>query len=462
MAYSLVEAGTFTVADGATVTAGSSNNLDTVTPGSGNTQQGENTSPYISSTFLRFTQGGANQNNSWWDWGSGITDPGSVMNVRYQTTPSATTTIIRDFDGVAGAGTVMRSIGITTTSKLQAIEVGPTNVNQSVSSTASLSAGTWYTLVERYVLATGAYTLTAYPQGSTTPAATVSMTMQTGYSFRSRRIGISTASSGIGNLDMDFAKFEIGSGGFAPRPDIVIAAPVVTPSAAIDRTASTSVSVGATAAVSGDTISTMTGAFTILPSGVSAPALTGTATGTGTASASLTQTFTPTVAGWYGWTATATGASSALSGTGLQMIYVAPVVGDPVPKRGATTSGYTNVGGAANLAAALGDSNDATYAESPSGPTSAAYVDEFYGPYGMSGIKYNPKLIKVGADAMTVTVYLYKSNQSLASTGSAIYSQVVTVTTSASTPDVVADGTALAALSQADRRELCWRTIGVV
>lgn len=459
MAYALVEQGVFSVADGATVVAGTANNLDTVTAGSGNTVQGENTSPYINATFMRCTQGGANQNNSWYDWGSGETDPCWIWNFRYQNAPSATTVIGRDFNGIAGAGTILKSMLITTTNKFQVGEQSPT---QTVSSTASLTPGQWYTVVERYVVATGAYTAFVYAQNSLTVAASVSMTMATGYSFRSRRIGISTASSGIGNLDFDYANFTIGNGGTGPRPDISFSAPVVTADADLDRVAGASAATHASAAVSGDTIATLTAAFTSLPPGVSAPSLSGTATGTGTASANLTSTFTATVAGWYGVTFTATSTSGALVHTDLQMVYVSPVVGDPVPKRSVSTVGYSNIGGAGSLFAALGDSNDATYAESPSSPSVAAYVDEFYGPYGMTGMKYNPKLVKDGADPMTVTVKLYKSNQAGVATGSALYTQNVTVTTSASTPDVIADGTALAALSQADRREVCWRTTGAI
>lgn len=461
MAYSAVETGSFSVANGVTVVAGTNNTLDTVTPGAGNTITGNNSVPFITATHMRQTQAAPTITNlAWWDWGSAITDPGMYLAHRWQTTPATTTNIGRFFDGIAGAGTNLMSIAITSTGKLQVVESAGALLN--VTSTASLSANTWYAFLIRYVVGTGAFTMNAYTQGSTTVAATVSGTMATGYSFRSYRFAVGTASSGMGYLDTDFGVAQIGSGGFAPRADVSISAPTVTADAAIDRVASASVSVHASASVSGDLISTLTGAFTVLPPGVTAPTLTGSATGTGTTSANLTQTFTPTVAGWYGWTATATGSSSGLSSTGLQMVYVSPVVGDPVPVRSVTSVGYSNIGGAASLLAALTDANDATLAESPSSPTGTSRVDVFMGPYGASGIKFNPKGVKVGADVTTRTVALYKSTQAGVRTGSPVYSTSYTLSTTAATPDVIVDGAGLAALSTADRREVCWSISDVV
>lgn len=455
MVYALVEAGAFSVANTVAVVAGTNNNLDTVVTGTGNTTTGSNATTYLSSTFMRQTQGTpfTNQNNAWWDWGSGLTDYGMRWSMRIQALPSTTTSVRRFFDGIAGAGTVIGGLAITSTGKLQYVET-PTGL--SVTSTASISIGQWYTIQKRYIGTTGALTINAYAQGSTTVAASISMTVATGYSARSCRIGVSTASSGMGYLDTDFNQDEIGSGGTPGRPDVALSAPTVTADAAIDRVASASVSVHASAGVSGDLVDTFTGAFTTLPPGATAPTLSGTATGLGTTSASLTQTFTPTVAGWYVWTASAHGASSGQTTTDTQAIYVSPTVGNPVPVRSVTSVGYSNIGGAANLLAALTDANDTTLAESPSAPNGTSRIDIFMGPYGSSGIKFNPKSIKVGSDAVTRTVACYKSTQAGVRTGSAVYSTTFTLSTSAATPDVIVDGTGLAALSTADRREICW------
>lgn len=66
------------------------------------------------------------------------------------------------------------------------------------------------------------------------------------------------------------------------------------------------VTVTSTATDTDGTISAHAGAFTVLPIGVTAPALSGSASGLGTATSTLSQTFTPTVPGRYVWKPTAT------------------------------------------------------------------------------------------------------------------------------------------------------------
>ncbi len=446
------EGGTNTT-DVSTANSGGASGLaySSVTPGAGNTTKYDSTDVYLGTMSIKATQGTpfTAQNNTWWDWGTGLTDPGGRFAYKWDAASAIPSTAVRRwFNGINGAGTILVSMGITSTGKLQIIETN--NANQVAESTASLSAATWYTFLWRYVQATGVFTINAYTKGSTTVAATVTMNMLTGYSFRSDRRGLSTANSGMGALHWDDE--EIGTGGFAGRNDVAVSAPTANTDADIDRTAGTTVTVHGVAGVSGDQISALTGSFTILPAGVSAPALTGTATGLNTANADLSQTFTPPAAGWYGWTLDATGSSTGQHGTDTQMIYVSPVVGNAVPLRSVNSVGYVNVGGAASLLIAATDSSDATYAESPPSPVGTSYIEYRFGPYGSSGIKFNPRGVKVGADATTRTVALYKNTG-----GAPVYTTSFVLSTTAAAPDVIVDGAGLAQLSTVDRRELVWR-----
>jgi hypothetical protein len=423
-----------------------------VTPGTGNTTTFDTTDVYLGTVSYKATQGSpfTAQNNTWWDWGVGITDPGGRFAKKWDAASAIPSTVVhRWFNGANGAGTILASMGITSTGKLQIVETN--NANQVVDSTGTLSASTWYTFLWRYVETTGVFTINAYAKGSTTVAATVTMNMLTGYSFRSDRRGVSTANSGMGALHWDDE--EIGQGGFAGRNDVAVSAPTISPDAAIDRVASASITVHANASVAGDLISAFTGSFTSIPAGASAPALTGTATGLNSSSASLTQTFTPSVPGWYTWTATATGSSTGQTGTGSQVVYVSPVVGQAVPLRSVNSVGYVNVGGAVSLAAAATDGLDTTYAESPQSPNGTSYVEYRMGPYGSSGIKFNPRGVKVGADATTRTVSLYKTSNLT----TPVYTTSFVLSTTIAAPDVIVDGTGLAQLSTVDRRELVWR-----
>jgi hypothetical protein len=443
--------------NGTPVSAGNSGGASglaysSVVAGTGNTVIFDNTDVYLGTLSYKATQGSpfTAQNNTWWDWGAGLTDPGGRFAKKWDAASAIpATTLHRWFNGANGAGTILATFNVTSSGRMQIIDGAGVQISESAS--AALSAGTWYTFLWRYDVATGIFTLTAYAKGSTTVSATATLNLATGLAFRSDRRGISTASSGMGALHWDDE--EIGTGGYPGRNDVAVSAPTVAPAAGIDRVASTSVTVQATASVAGDLISAMTGSFTSLPPGVSAPALTGSATGLGTSNASLTQTFTPPAPGWYTWTADATGSSTGQHGVGSQTVYVSPIVGQQVPLRSVNSVGYVNVGGAASLQVAATDSNDATYAESPASPNGASYIEYRMGPYGSSGIKFNPRGVKVGADVTTRTVSLFKTTNLT----TPVYTESYVLSTTASAPDIIVNGNGLAQLSTIDRRELVWR-----
>jgi len=88
----------------------------------------------------------------------------------------------------------------------------------------------------------------------------------------------------------------------------------------------------------------------------------------------LSRTFTPTVAGVYTFRLTATDNLGTSSSDDVQ-VTVRGVQATPSTLV-SNAGGWTNQGGASSLVAALADSSDATYAETPDNPSAAAHVVE--------------------------------------------------------------------------------------
>lgn len=207
-------------------------------------------------------------------------------------------------------------------------------------------------------------------------------------------------------VNIDDVSFNAG-GTTEIGPNNTSSAPAVTPGGTQYVQAGTSVTLTATGTDSDGTVTTLTGAFTASPG--TAPTLSGGASGTGTATASLTQTCTPTDPGTYVWTATATDNSS-LTGTGATTMYVYPASNADTNIVSVTGSSWANTGGAASLAAAVTDANDATYAKSPDGPN-GELLTITCGPIGAGSLDFYLKgKTTASSPTVTRTVKVYKSD----------------------------------------------------
>lgn len=132
------------------------------------------------------------------------------------------------------------------------------------------------------------------------------------------------------------------------------------------------VNAGADQTVAVSTLTTLTRTATDSDGTVASTAWTQTAGPAITLSApsAASTTFTPTVAGIYTFQCQVTDNGGA-TGTDSVTIYVTSTTGLPVTTI-SNPGGYTNVGGAATVEAAVADSSDSTYLQSPDAPAGAA------------------------------------------------------------------------------------------
>lgn len=122
--------------------------------------------------------------------------------------------------------------------------------------------------------------------------------------------------------------------------------------------------------------------------------------------------------------------------------FVSPASGDPVQVYDVTIGTYSNVGGAANAAAALNDASDTTYVESVSAPVSPV-LDVTLCPIAAPGnITFNAKNVNSpGSPAISVTADVTKNDGS-----TVVYTTNWVAPTSIGTNVITVDATGLAAL----------------
>lgn len=205
------------------------------------------------------------------------------------------------------------------------------------------------------------------------------------------RIGGVTAVNSVGNDYVAFndgSTVEIGPPGATSAPTVTIG------------TADLYLDAGATASPS----ATVTGATTMMWTSPTIPA--GAASPTFSDRTIAAPTVTGLVAGAYVLRLTAT--NSGGTTTGDVRIWVAAPANANVRVNSALTSTFSNIGGAASIAAALNDGNSATYAQSPT-PAAGQPLTVVMDPIGPGAFTINVPSDYVNA-AVNVAATLYKED----------------------------------------------------
>lgn len=198
--------------------------------GSGNTAVFADAAKMGATAGYRMTGGGTAQNIAYLDMPSSV----SVMALRVPFQISAITTVsaILRWYNDASHVTALGSMGITSTGKLQFVEVSGSGTLLNVSSTASLSAATPYVLMILIDKGTNQFTAEVYPTGSTTLAASVSGTlggaMKDAAGLQQVRWAIGTVTT-LSYLDTN-SDFALGHGDWLARTDVTsqLTTPTVT------------------------------------------------------------------------------------------------------------------------------------------------------------------------------------------------------------------------------------------
>jgi hypothetical protein len=225
--------------------------------------------------------------------------------------PSASRDLFRILDA---SGTRHCTISLLATNQIALLNAADAGLK---TESAALTANTWYRCEIEIDCGTttsnGTINWRTYLGDSTTPISTAytSSTVNAGGGTNHGRVQWGTGSSNTIQYAIDDIKIVTGSM-TAVGPVATNVAPAVTVGSDQTVASGDTLVLTANATDSDGTVSTLTGAWTTLPSGTTAPTLTGSATGTGTASAALSQTTGAlTDVGTYVWTATAADNSGA-------------------------------------------------------------------------------------------------------------------------------------------------------
>jgi hypothetical protein len=191
--------------------------------------------------------------------------------------------------------------------------------------------------------------------------------------------------------------------------------PTVSATSIVTVASGSTATLSATASVTGATLSSLTVAQQTGPTTV-------TLSGSGTTSPA-SRTFSTVVPGTYTFLWTATD-SNGLTGSAAQTVYVTTTSARPDAVI-SNPGGYTNVGGASSLQAAVADSSDVTYIESPQAPSGSAITLRLQ-PQPSGPVTVTPRHQK--SDATATITALYELLQG--SGGTVIASQSYSVGTS--------------------------------
>lgn len=218
-----------TQTNGTAQTAGNSG-WSSLNTGSGNTAIFADAAKMGATAGYRMTGGGTAQNIAYLDLPSAVSV--IALRVPFQISAIASVSAILRWYNDAGHVTALASMGITSTGKLQFVEVNGSGTALNVSSTASLSAATPYVLMILIDKGTNQFSANVYPTGSTTVAASISGTlggaMSDASSVQQVRWAIGTVTT-LSYLDTN-SDFAVGHGDWLERTDVTsqLATPTVT------------------------------------------------------------------------------------------------------------------------------------------------------------------------------------------------------------------------------------------
>jgi len=146
---------------------------------------------------------------------------------RYQNTP--VNTVVRRFYPDSTHAVNAGSMTITSTNRMQFVEGGAGTPLSVTSTGTAMTPGSYYAGMGKIDLAANTFTYTLYPLASATQVFTITGTlgadMAAATGLQSMRVGINTATSGIGNYELG-GDTAVGNGGFLPRTDISNVLPV--------------------------------------------------------------------------------------------------------------------------------------------------------------------------------------------------------------------------------------------
>lgn len=341
-------------------------------------------------------------------WGStsiaGGTASGAAARFYFNmrtTSRSATHPLLQFRSG--GGGTGLLQLQINTAGNLLITSDAAGGATQGTT-TGTLSNTTWYRIemsMSDPTNTTGTATLRVYSGDSTTSISNMDLTLTalnagSGTAIGMVRIGRPATIGSAITAWMDDVAFQTGSTTLI-GPSVSNVAP--TANAGTDKTATTGVDLAITATDSDSDGTVVTRAWTVVSSvNGAAPTLTNTST--------ATVTFNSAAAGSVHTLRYTVTDNGGLTGSDDVIVYVPASVVQPISVT-SNTGSWTNVGGAADISAALADTSDSTYAQSPATATNATVrlrLAPLITPSTFS-LTVRHQLSSAGTNTSTVTVF---------------------------------------------------------
>jgi hypothetical protein len=351
VAWNSFEGGT----DGTTITTGNSGGASG-TAFSGVQITGTSTVKFESTGALHDTMsaeiiGGAGFGMLRWDTAvlGSLTTPCIAIGVNYTTLPSAYSPIVeaKQTDG----GTLAWRINVSSTGNVRLVNAAGSTVAST--SNTPIVAGSTYRIEAQINHGTGAYNVQVFSGDSTTALSTLSGTSAGAFGTQTQQINFGRSASPDYSVKID--SVAVDTAALGPR---AVANTPPTANAGSDKTngqVSVPISVTGTSSDTDGTVVAHEWTCTSRPAAASAPTLTNAST--------ATVTFTPSHQGVYVLSYRVQDDDGTWSTADTVNVYVP---GTTIQVNGVTSNagGWTNQGGAANEAAALGDASDATYVQS--------------------------------------------------------------------------------------------------
>lgn len=195
-----------TPSDGDAVTT-SNTNFVGVSAGAGNTFSVSSAAAMGAAYGIRANQAAANQVTSYLDLASAVTRLGWRKEFRYQASPAVSASILRFYPDTAHTAN-LGTLSITSSNRSQFVEGGAGSPLSVTSPSGSpLTPGSIYVEVGLVDVVANTFELRVYPFGSTSAVYTISGTlgadMAAASGVQSVRHGINTASTAMGNFDIN-------------------------------------------------------------------------------------------------------------------------------------------------------------------------------------------------------------------------------------------------------------------
>lgn len=374
------EAGTATTAVSAANSGNGTTetNFSVVTTGTGNTNTFVSTWTFNGSLGYQMVGGGTAACLDFFTW----TTATNWLGVRLGFQVSSVTAQNTLFKAFTDAAYVTQGlvVGVSTTGKITLQE----GTHTLVSSTGGIATGTKYMMIVSFnqTLSTPTATVTVWVKGSGTVTATVTTTLVDAASLNSIRFGINTTAWAN---TLNFDDIGVTAGADIARTDITDAAPVISAVTANVYAPAGSLTLSGTITDSDGTVKT---AVWSRVSGPDSSSLTTTTTGLNTASCTASCN-TSVSAGVSVFQLDATDNLDVAATPVTCTVWAYPPSNANVMVRSVVSGTYSNVGGAADLVAALNDGLATTWGETGSAPVAEVETVQM-NPFGPGNIILTP------------------------------------------------------------------------